>query len=105
MDHRLGQRVNVALPVQLRFQDRPSQSGVAVNVGRGGMFIETLACDHEHGNGCVDIQLAIEMPDGGQIIRLSAFVVHRRGSGLGLMFRELDASTWQPIGNLLSQLD
>ena len=105
MDHRLGQRVNVALPVQLRFQDQPSQLGVTVNIGRGGMFVDSLTGGNENGHGCVDIQLFFETPNGGQSLRLSAFVVHRRENGLGLMFRDLDASTWQPIGNLLSQLD
>ena len=101
MDHRLGQRVDITLPVRLRFQDQTNHSGFTVNVGRGGMFVETRTPVPAH--GCVEVQIALDLSTGGQDILLSAFVVHRFGSGLGLMFRDLDASNWQTIENLLIQ--
>lgn len=103
MDHRLGQRVNVTLPVQLRFQDHTNNSGFTVNIGRGGMFVETAT--GASGQGCVDVQISVDTPDGNENVLLSAFVVHRFGNGLGLMFCDFDASAWQPIVDLLHQVD
>jgi hypothetical protein len=101
MDHRLGQRVDMTLPVRLRFQDQTNHSGFTVNVGRGGMFVETRtpvpAC------GCVEVQIVLDLSAGCEDLLLSAFVVHRCENGLGLMFRDLDASNWQTIENLLLQ--
>jgi hypothetical protein len=117
MEHRLGRRVELDLPVLLRFRDGSTGAGIAVNLGPGGVFVRTKA-DPGH-NCCVEVRLSADdcpndwpddwqdaWPDAWQDegpILLPSLVVHRTEDGIGLMFRALDLRAEAVVARLLDR--
>ena len=42
MEHRLGRRVAIGIPVHIDFQDGTSGWGLATDIGRGGLHVRTV---------------------------------------------------------------
>ena len=42
IDHRLGQRQDIRVPVRIRLPDASQCAGLALNVGWGGIFVCTM---------------------------------------------------------------
>lgn len=108
MEHRLGKRLSVTLPVELRFQDRPRESGVVLNIGRGGMFVEVpqraIEPQRVIDQDCLEVCLLLDPPYAARGLLFSTMIVHRFGTGLGLMFCDLDdleLQNWQALDTLL----
>jgi hypothetical protein len=100
MDHRLGRRVPLDIPVRIRFQDGTLGLGVATNLSRGGLFVKTAA---PWRNGCVDVRMTVRTPAGESTVLLHGLAVHAAGGGIGLMFRELDERTREIVAWLMSE--
>jgi len=99
MEHRLHQRTPVFIPVRLRFCDGTAIKGIAANLSRGGIFIETPNCAFRR--GCGDICMPIPWRRGDCELHIPAFVVHGSEDGIGLMFRELDTDTDEMLRDLI----
>ncbi len=105
MEHRQGRRIDIHIPVRIRFQDGTAGFGLATNISQGGMFIRTTLpwrC------GCADIFLKPDGADREVVFR--AWVVHGRDKvtgqtrgGIGLMFRALDEDAEHALGRLLAK--
>ncbi len=102
MEHRLGRRVAIGIPVRLRFQDGTLGSGLATDIGRGGIYIKTTARPGHHGNGCVDVSMTVAMPGGERTVLLPAAAVHASERGFGAMFRALDLAAKEVVFWLLA---
>jgi len=99
MDHRYGRRVAISISVQMHFGNGMASWGVARNISRDGMFIETAAavpCDR-----CVDVRLTTPMPAGERTVPIPGFVVHGTENGFGMMFRMLDREARETVTRLL----
>jgi hypothetical protein len=90
MEHRLGRRLVIDVPVRVDFQDGTSGWGLATDIGQGGLYVSTAARPQRDGNGCVDVHMTVAMPAGERSVLLRAAVVHRGDRGFGVMFRRLD---------------
>jgi len=99
MEHRLGRRVAIAIPVRLRFGDGTFGLGLAMNVARGGMFVRTS--QRLLRSGCVDVRLTVPTAAGEHTVLMPASVVHANPSGIGLMFRALDERATRVLSWLL----
>ena len=89
MEHRYALRKSVALDVVVTYQALGLVHGQTINVGLGGMFIET---------GCVElpinalIKASFYLNENGthKPCSVDAMVMHSRSGKAGLMFSELD---------------
>lgn len=100
MDHRLGRRVPLHIPVRIRFQDGTLGLGVATNLSRGGLFVKTAA---PWRSGCVDVRMKAPTARGESTLLLRGLAVHTTGGGIGLMFRELDERALGIVSWLVSE--
>jgi hypothetical protein len=99
MEHRLGRRVPVRIPVGLRLSNRAQTTGTALDLGRGGMFVRTAA--EAPANCCLDVLMRLPETEGEAVVRVPAMVIHRSKTGLGLMFRELDSRSAAVVAQLM----
>lgn len=100
IDHRLGQRVDIQIPVRLRLPDGTQCVGLAQNVGWGGMFIRTSA--PLPGSGCLDVHMTLRTAEREHRVRLPGLIVHQSNVGVGLMFRALDDHATDVVSWLMS---
>jgi hypothetical protein len=98
MEHRLGRRIPVRIPVWLRFPDGDVCAATAVDISRGGMFVRSPARPDR--NSC--LRLIMKLPERLQEspVEIPAMVVHRSDGGFGLMFREIEG----PVARMLDRL-
>lgn len=103
LDHRLGRRKALTIAARLGFQDGSRGWGVTENIGSGGLFVRTAATPRR--NGCVEVRLILPLVQGHCFVCLPGLVVHRGGnggSGLGIMFRDLDPRAERVIADFLA---
>lgn len=100
IDHRLGRRVPLRIPVRIRFQDGTLGLGVAMNLSREGLFVKTAA---PWRSGCIDVRLTLPTPRGERTLLLRGLAVHAAGGGIGLMFRNLDERARGIVSWLVSE--
>jgi len=100
MEHRMGRRVPLNIPVRIRFQDGTAGFGLATNVSLGGIFVQTAA---PWRSGCVDVRMTVPTPRGETTVLIHGLVVHAGAGGIGLMFRQLDQRTEDVLSWLLSE--
>jgi hypothetical protein len=103
MEHRIQPRLPIALPARLHFRDGGFLAGRTVNISRGGVFIETLLSGWR--DGCADLRIRVPGRGCERQLRIPAFIVHRSGTGIGLMFRSLDAEAEMILDALLQSAD
>jgi hypothetical protein len=84
MEHRHAARYRVFWPVSLRGSGL-RDSGLAANISRDGVFVRSAA--RLDPGGCVDVTIPRTRHDDHPLT-VKALVVHSRGRGFGLMFRE-----------------
>lgn len=100
IDHRQGRRCNLIALAEIRFRGGQQTSAVIANISANGMFIITEA--KLTANECVDIQ--ITHPDVAQPeLRFPGLVVHTKGNGFGMIFRELDDAALNHLNWWLSE--
>lgn len=100
IDHRQGRRCNMIALAEIRFRDGQQASAVIANISANGMFILTEA--KLTANECVEIQ--ITHPDVAQPeLRFPGLVVHTKGNGFGMFFRELDDAALNHLNWWLSE--
>ncbi|MCU0836086.1 MAG: PilZ domain-containing protein [Chromatiaceae bacterium] len=100
IDHRLGQRVDVRIPVRLRLPDGIQCAGLALNVGWGGIYVRTSA--PLPSTGCLDVHMTLRTVEREHRVRMPGLIVHRSADGVGLMFRRLDGEATEALSWLLS---
>jgi hypothetical protein len=100
IDHRLGQRVDIRIPVRLRLPDGIQCAGLALNVGWGGVYVRTSA--PLPSNGCLDVHMTLRTAEREHRVRMPGLIVHRSEDGVGLMFRRLDGEATEALSWLLS---
>jgi hypothetical protein len=105
MEHRLGRRVAIGIPVHIDFQDGTSGWGLATDIGRGGLHVRTVVRPLRDRNGCVDLHMTLALPGGQRTVLLPAAVVHRGPRGFGVMFRGLDQGAEEAVAWLLETHD
>jgi hypothetical protein len=102
MEHRLSRRVDIAISAGLRFADGTAVMGLATNISTGGVFVTTSV--HLAKHHYADLVMRVVTPRGEPTLRMSALVVHRHSSGIGLMFRRLDEQAMQTLSWLVAFL-
>lgn len=105
MEHRLGRRAPISIPVRLELRDGSSGWGIATDIGQGGLFVKTVALPRLPINGCLDLSMTVAMPGGERSVRLPAAIVHASESGFGAMFRALDRGAETVVAWLLGTED
>ena len=105
MDHRLGRRRSISIPVRLEFRDGTSGWGIATDIGQGGLFVKTVASPRRAVNGCLDVSMTVAMPGGERSVRLPAAIVHASECGFGAMFRAIDRGAERVVAWLLGMED
>ena len=105
MEHRLGRRASISIPVRLELRDGASGWGIATDIGQGGLFVKTVAWPRRTLNGCLDVSMTVAMPGGERSVRLPAAIVHASESGFGAMFRALDRGAETVVAWLLGTED
>jgi hypothetical protein len=102
-EHRLARRVDVVIPVELYFEDCGDgdgrETGLALNLARGGLFVWTRTTPRRTGR--VTVSMRVRTPKGESEIQFPAVVVQRAGLGLGLKFRELDPTASEVLERLI----
>ena len=99
--HRLGadrrriSRVGVELVIDLELEGGRRLAGVALDVGLGGMFIESVEVL------AYGLQLTVLVRGGA--IRLPAIVRWSSGNGMGVQFGLLGARETQAVADLVEQ--
>lgn len=83
IEHRQGRRRRVLALVDLLWRDGHRCGGLMHDIGPAGMYV--LCTVAPAGARCVEVVPAAATP-----VSIPGFVVHRRGNGMGLMFRHLD---------------
>lgn len=100
IDHRQGRRCNMIALAEIRFRGGQQASAVIANISANGMFIITEA--KLTANECVDIRIA--HPDVAQPeLQFPGLVVHTKGNGFGMIFRELDDAALNHLNWWLSE--
>jgi len=100
MEHRLGRRVAITILVRMYCCNGMAGWGVARNISRDGMFIETAVAVEQ--GCCVDVRLTVPLPAGERTVPIPGLAVHRAGDGFGMLFRRLDRETRETVSWLLS---
>ena len=100
IDHRLGQRLDISIPVRMRLPDASQCAGLALNVGWGGIFVRTSA--PLPSAGCIDVFMTLRSADREHRVRMPGLIVHQSHAGVGLMFRRLDGEAGEVLSWLLS---
>lgn len=100
INHRLGQRVDISIPVRMRLPDASQCVGLALNVGWGGIFVRTSA--PLPSAGCIDVFMTLRAADRAHRVRMPGLIVHQSNAGVGLMFRRLDGEAAEVLSWLLS---
>jgi len=100
IDHRLGQRVDIRIPVRLRLPNGIQSAGLALDIGWGGMLVRTSA--PLPSNGCLDVHMTLRTAEREHRVRLPGLIVHRSEEGVGLMFRRLNGEAAEVLSWLLS---
>lgn len=100
IDHRLGQRVDIRIPVRLRLPDGIQCAGLALNVSWGGIYVRTSA--PLPSTGCLDVHITLRTAEREHRVRMPGLIVHRSEDGVGLMFRRLDGEATEALSWLLS---
>lgn len=98
MEHRMGHRVPIHIPVRLHFRDGAFGQGIAVNINRGGVFVR--CAPQTRLTGCVDLRMRVPTGSSERIVLIPALVVHRGNDGIGLMFRRLDRDAERVVERL-----
>lgn len=102
-EHRLARRVDVVIPVELHFEDcgdgEGRETGLALNLARGGLLVWTRTTPRRTGR--VTVSIRVRTPKGETEVQFPAVVVQRAGLGLGLKFRELDLRASEALERLI----
>jgi len=99
IDHRQARRLGVQIPVLLRFCHNQCAFGVARNLSRDGVFVETAATPDL--NCCLDLMVpGLSLADAAPAL-FPTQLIHRTDRGLGLMFRALSQGTAAALERLL----
>lgn len=88
IDHRLGQRHRVRIPVRLHLHNNLQATGQLLDISLDGMFVATAALPG--GNGHVVIQVAAAHASGCGPAFFPAQVVHYSEDGFGVMLGTLN---------------
>jgi hypothetical protein len=101
IDHRQARRLAVQIPLLLRFCHDQCAFGIARNLSRDGIFVETTASPE--GNVCLDLMVpGLALADAAPA-RFPVLLVHRTDQGLGLLFRSLEGRTAAALERLLEE--
>lgn len=87
-ESRLDQRIDVEIPVKLRFPDQGRATGLALNLALGGLFVWTHPRPRR--SGAVEVSMILAGPEGTSELRFPATVVQHSALGIGLKFGVLD---------------
>jgi len=99
IDHRQARRLGVQIPVLLRFCHDQCAFGVARDLSRDGVFVETAAAPDL--NCCLDLMVpGLSLADAAPAL-FPTQLIHRTDRGLGLMFRALSKGTAAALERLL----
>lgn len=99
MDHRLGRREPIEIPVRLHFGDGTCARGLALNISRDGMYVATAARPGR--TACVDVRMSVGDPSRRRTALFRCFLVHGTAEGFGLMFREVNDTAAALITRLM----
>ena len=100
MEHRLGKRRFISMPVELRFEFGRTAPGVVRNISRGGMYVETLAKPGTY--TCLEVGMEPPSASGLALLWLPMFVVHCSAAGIGLMmYKDVNSAADAAVERLL----
>lgn len=102
MEHRYTDRKPMVLDVVVVCPCLGLVRGKSVNLGSGGMFVET-GCVTMPINAPVQVCFQAEQASSGEKHEISGMVVHLKGQGFGMMFDELDAGSRRLLSSLLAE--
>ncbi|HEC16925.1 MAG TPA: PilZ domain-containing protein [Sedimenticola sp.] len=100
MEHRCAIRKPIALDVVISYQALGLVQGRTINIGVGGMFVET-GCVELPVNALVKTSFFLEDDGLQRPCNTSAMVVHSQDSGAGLMFNDLDDELHEVLHRLV----
>ena len=101
IDHRQARRLAVQIPLLLRFCHDQCAFGIARNLSRDGVFVETTARPED--NSCLDLIVpGLALADAAPA-RFPGLLVHRTDQGLGVLFRSLEGRTAAALERLLGE--
>ena len=83
VERRYSARHPVDLPVHVRYRKRRLHGARAGNLSSEGMFLDVQSITVPRGT-----LVELEIDNHGTERRIPALVIHRQGSGIGVMFRD-----------------
>lgn len=101
MEHRYNSRTPISLDVLLYYQGLPVTIGKARDIGLGGMSVDASRAAALPKNAAVEVELLHQ--DAGKRARLPAYVVHKSGDGIGLLFSRVNQRTINTIRELAAE--
>ena len=87
MEHRWSTRIPLSNRITLYQNNEPIAEGIAKDIGRGGLFLESGPLRHVI-NTTVSVVLTMDTEEGLERFCLLACVIHSSNTGVGLMFLE-----------------
>ena len=100
MEHRLGKRSFVSVPVQIRFEFGRTARGVLRNISSSGMYVETLARPAAY--TCLEVGMETPCSIEPTPVWIPMFVVRCPADGVGLMrYKDIDVAADAAVERLL----
>lgn len=100
MERRWTTRTKVALPVELACEGGATLRCTTENIGLGGVFVRAPSQRVAEGQN-VDLTFSLSAGSTTEEHRLRAKVVRTTDAGLGLMFRDFDATAFRSLQRVM----
>lgn len=100
MERRWTTRTNVILPVELAWEGGATLRCMTENIGLGGVFVRAPGQAIAEGQN-VDLTFSLDAGSTKEQHHLRAKVVRATEGGLGLMFRDFDATAFRSLQRVM----
>ncbi len=95
VERRYGARHPIDLRVHVRYRKRRLHCARARNLSTNGMFLDVQSVTLPDGT-----LVELELDRQGEELRIPAMVVHHRGSGIGVIFRDPQPELFEELSAL-----